>query len=547
MPEPRSQHRRPRHPSRRPLLLFAVLLTLTVPLLTAGPGAQAGDGRRDARAPRLDPVRARPADDLVDAFGVQTHLAYPGTPYQDVAKVRQALTGLGVRHVRDQLYVGRPALYAAMRTIAGSGVRFNLIMGNPISWETPELLVRTLAEHVPHGVVESLEGANEWNLKGRSGWARELRQHQAALRAAAAADPATADLPLLAPALGMRTGFQALGDLTGSADLNNVHIYPGGRSPATWIAELLALALRHVLPEAPVMVTEGGYHNAMNTTSGHHPTPERVVGVYAPRMLLEHFRRGTERFYMYELVDEGPEPALVDPEAHFGLVRSDFTPKPAYRALRHLLQLAEDPGPAIRPGTLAYEVEDAPLDLHQVLLQRRDGDFVLLLWRDVSVYDRVSERGLRVEPAPVTVQLDRRRTVAVHRPSRSGDAVASVHGSQVPVSLTGDVVALRISGDGPAPSLPSRPRRVRAHLDDGDAVVSWRAPRLRGASRIRHYRVVRHPGGEAVTLGRRARSVRIPVPPRATQLRFAVRARNATGLGRASFAEPLGADRPAGR
>ena len=37
-------------------------------------------GAAAVAAPVPEPVQARQADDLVDAFGVQTHLAYPGTP-----------------------------------------------------------------------------------------------------------------------------------------------------------------------------------------------------------------------------------------------------------------------------------------------------------------------------------------------------------------------------------------------------------------------------------------------------------------------------------
>src|SRR3712207_377330 len=91
----------------------------------------------------ITPVEARPADALVEAFGVQTHLGYAGTPYADVARIKQALVSLGVRHVRDNLNSGKPATYAAMREVASAGIRFNLIMGRPGSWDTPANLVKT--------------------------------------------------------------------------------------------------------------------------------------------------------------------------------------------------------------------------------------------------------------------------------------------------------------------------------------------------------------------------------------------------------------------
>ena len=393
-------------------------------------------------------VRAQPADSLVDAVGVQTHLAYPDTPYQDVARTKQALVDLGVRHVRDQMYSNKPALYGAMREIAAEGIRFNVIMGNPISWDTPENLVRTIRDNVPAGVLESLEGANEWNLKGREGWVAELRAHQEALHEAAKADPATADLPILAPSLGMRTGFHELGDLSPFADLGNAHIYPGGQKPSTFIRDVLD-AQDHVTPGKPTMVTEGGYHDAMSTESGHRPTPEDVVGVYAPRLLLEHYAAGTERFYLYQLFDERYDAEDTDSEASFGLVRYDYTPKPAYTALKNLLALAADPGPEFTPGTLEYAV-DGPADLRHVLLQKRDGTFLLLMWRDVSVWDRVAQQRTPVAEVATRVRLGEPAKTLVHFPTQRPGPVAAVDGTVVDGRMGGEVVALTITPDQPA-------------------------------------------------------------------------------------------------
>ena len=77
------------------MLDSALALTLATGL-TVTSTAQASPAP-GAPAPAADPVplvQARPADSLVDAFGVQTHLGYPGR-YQDTAQVKEALTGLG--------------------------------------------------------------------------------------------------------------------------------------------------------------------------------------------------------------------------------------------------------------------------------------------------------------------------------------------------------------------------------------------------------------------------------------------------------------------
>ena len=72
-----------------------------------------------------------------------------------------------------------------------------------------------------------------------------------------------------------------------------------------------------------------------------------------PRLLLEHFMRGEQRFYSYELIDEFVDPEQTNPEANFGLLRRDLTPKPAYTAMKTLLGPAVGPRPGVRPRLAA--------------------------------------------------------------------------------------------------------------------------------------------------------------------------------------------------
>ena len=71
--------------------------------------------------------------------------------------------------------------------------------------------------------------------------------------------------------------------------------------------------------------------------------PEDVAGVYTPAGAARALPRGEKRVYTYELIDEFDDPGLTNPEANFGLLRRDLSPKPAYTAMKNLL------GPALRP------------------------------------------------------------------------------------------------------------------------------------------------------------------------------------------------------
>ena len=573
------------------MLVSALALTLATGL-TLTSTAQASPAPA-APVPAADPVplvQARPADSLVDAFGVQTHLGYPGR-YQDTAEVKQALTGLGVRHVRDDMYSNRPDMLASAQEIAATGIRFNLIMGNPATWDTPERQVDAIrATGIAGSVVESLEGANEWNLKGGAGWARELREHQARLYGAAKAEPATRDLPVLAPALGQKTGYLALGDIGEYADLGNAHNYPGGQKPSAFI-DLVRQGAEHNVPGKPVVFTESGYQTGTSSLSGHPPVPEDVAGLYAPKLLLEHYIRGTERFYNYELIDQRPDKS--DSEANFGLLRNDYSRKPSYVALQKLISLTSDRGPRFDAGKLGYEVTQKPSDFRQVLLQKRDGTFVLVMWRDVTVFDRVLGNRLAIPDQQVKLRLDATRPVTLTKLDEPDSQSFTVSSGSVPIG--GEAVVLEIGApvSGATTAMPAEPTEtptespaanptatptedpaseaspaptapvpapiteiveaitapvptpalpaVRPHAPAAVSAVAkrkrprsvtirWTAPRFTGRTPITRYQVRELRSGRTVTLGPRARNVTVRWALKHRRAKFVVRAQNRVGV-----------------
>ncbi len=332
--------------------LRLVLLSL---LMLAGALLAPARQASEASAAEITPLAAIQADSLVDSYGLGIHLAFLNTPYVDATAVANALSDLGVRHVRDDLYMNNPRQYAGIKTVSDRGIKFDLIMGSPSSPNSAAAYVNTVATQLPAGSVESVEGSNEWDLFSGGGllWPVNLLSRQRELYEASKANPATAGLPVLAPALAFKGNYAALGDLSPYADYANGHMYPGGYRPSNEVSQMTA-AIRGIIPSTkPLITTEAGYHNAMNTTNGHRPVPEDVAGVYTPRVLLEHFLKGEKRTYTYELIDEFDDPALTNPEAHFGLLRRDWSPKPAYSSMKNLLGPPQRPRPDVHPRGLA--------------------------------------------------------------------------------------------------------------------------------------------------------------------------------------------------
>jgi hypothetical protein len=375
----------------------------------------------------LEARTARPASDVTDGFGVIAHLAYSTTPYVTrFPEVAQRLEQLGVKRIRSRLYPSNTGQHQRMLTLCRDhGIKFNVVVGTPLSGEVAEihnLVATTLA-----GCIESVEGANEWNLSGRTSWASELLAHQRELWDTFRGDSRTAGLPILAPALGktIEADFQALGatGINQYVSRGNIHLYPGGRIPSDRLSTTLDWERQYVLRGntlKPIVTTEAGYHNAMNAPDGGHlPTSEKAAGIYHPRLLMEHLSRGAIKMFNYEFLDQ--ELDQLDPEHNFGLIRHDLSPKPSFNALRNTLAVFQDSVRAA-PGTLTYGIESI-VPVQHAAFRMSDGSFIVALWRDVSVYDRTTRTDLTVDPVSVKLVLQEAAWVTTYRPSVQAAAI----------------------------------------------------------------------------------------------------------------------------
>ena len=110
----------------------------------------------------------------------------------------------------------------------------------------------------------------------------------------------------------------------------------------------------------------------------------------------------------------------TDMEKHFGLVRVNGTPKPSFNALKNLLHLLSDPGPAVQTRSLSFQLSGATTNLQYTLLQKRDGTFWLALFQEAVSYDPNAHRDLKVPPQAVALKLPWRASeVRVYRPNSS--------------------------------------------------------------------------------------------------------------------------------
>jgi hypothetical protein len=379
--------------------------------------------------PAAAKVESRPAytaDAFVDSIGVNVHLHYTDTVYSRFDNVvAPRLLELGVRHIRDGAYTYKGAsantfYYRRLRELGQQGIHANLITTIDTRF-APRTDIAKLddVQTWSGGAVQSFEGVNEPDLNGGKDWAEQTRELQRDVWTKVQRDPALRGVEVVGPSPAWRPG--ALGDISAWTDYGNWHAYPGGKCPTCRDVygksfDTRVGPYRAPTGNKPLVVSETGYHNAVLGKQDHPPVSERAASRYVPRLLFEYFNRGVARSYIYELLDLRHDPTGRRRDEHFGLLRNDGSRKPAFIALRNLIDLLQDPGPAFSPSSLQFRLTGDTDQVHHTLLQKRDGRFYLALWQERPSYDtgqRANQpdhvdarRDIDVASQPVTVATD---------------------------------------------------------------------------------------------------------------------------------------------
>jgi hypothetical protein len=380
------------------------------------------------------------ADAFVDSIGVVTHLSYTDTAYGRQPEVIERLRELGVRHIREAAPPRIGPLTDGLRAARAVGIRATLGSGDlasdPAAWVADSLAVMGDA-------VGGFEAPNELDNGGDPAWPQKLSSYMPAL--AAAVREQAPGVPVIGPSfIDPASRARIPGDLPG---LFNGHPYSGGEPPEGALAQALS-ERRATMPRRGAMFTETGYHNALAATTGQPPASEEAAAVYLPRLLATAFGAGVRRTFVYELLDEQPDPGLANSEQHFGLLRNDLSPKPAFTAIQTLIAaLRSTPGPRAG-GQLAWELStDGDEQIERLTLARPDGSRAIALWRPVSVWDRDARHAL--DPGRVTVELSfgglGARDIEVWRPSLSAEPVLRRQRAQrLALELEGDLVLVSL-------------------------------------------------------------------------------------------------------
>jgi len=387
------------------------------------------------------------SDALVDSIGLNVHLGFLGTPYQNFSLVESALQTLGIRHVRDGLMALSTTwqgYFTEHNQLGQAGIKSDFITSvgqTPALWQSyPQQMAQCF---------EDFENPNEYDNSGVTNWAGLLSQEVTQLSTAVRNGGISPSYPVYGPSLVNSASYPLIGNISASIDYGNLHNYPGGQNPGTlgwgapdaqgnayggmaWQMDRLNV----IAPGLPVVTTETGYTNQLTIAGS---VPQSVSAVYLPRLILQQWLANIKRTYLYELVSVGGE--------DYGLYAADWTAKPAVAAISNLTHLLSDPGPAFQPTTLSYSIAGGDTNLHHLLLQKRNGTYYLALWLEESSYNTSTNAPIVVTPETVQLTLPAGYQTSGYQWDATGAAtpVSFTGGASPEITVTDKLLLLQIN------------------------------------------------------------------------------------------------------
>ena len=370
---------------------------------------------------RLSSETAQSAFDFVNSIGVNTHLNYFDRTYGNFQIVERELKSIGIRHVRDGVHLVNAdynkAVYDRWSQLGSIGVRFDAVLDPRSALGTLTGDKLDQVEKLAGDTIESFEGPNELDISNIPDWASVDREYQKDVYQSVKSMTSAKPIDTIGPSLAFASKGSSVGNISDRVDYGNLHPYPAGKMPASVFPEQLVLA-KEVSGDKKIVITESGYHNALDDHSDQPAVSETAAAKYIPRLFLENFSQGIRRTYLYEFLDEAPDPGLTNFQMHWGLLRSDGSEKPAFTAVKNLINELSDSAEPAHLEQMTYSLSTSNTEICHLLLQKSDGQFLLILWQEVSSYDGKKQQDIAVSPQPVTLMLDHSaRSISTYEPT----------------------------------------------------------------------------------------------------------------------------------
>jgi hypothetical protein len=384
---------------------------------------------------------------FINTLGVNTHIDFTWTSYNNLTVVENSINYLGIKNLRDSANATADAGVNGLwqQVASATGAKFDAYMqeGSATQMAGSMAAVPQLAAQ---GILNFLEGGNEEDQSYAVSQGNSLA-NAAQYQQQVYAMGQKLGLPIINMSFGAGWGASSTGDygtvgnLAAYANYANAHIYVGtGNPPLSAIQALDSDA--QLAASRPVITTEFGYYTD-DSTGDPSNVSVNVQAKYLLDGLLDAYQAGNVKTYLYELLDENPSGGS---EGNFGLFYSNGTPKPAATAIHNLTTLLADPGGGFTPTGLSYSLSGTLATDHSLLLEKSDGSFWLALWNETRLSGPSSPTDISVPSHQVTLTLQNpASSVIVYDPLTGTTAVQSAsQASSVSVALPDHPILVEI-------------------------------------------------------------------------------------------------------
>jgi hypothetical protein len=361
-------------------------------------------------------VTAVRAIDFLNSIGINSHM---GHGEDNVSQSATALDYAGIRVDREADNASASFINDLISVHNQTGVKFVITRSGPDdAWMTNVINAsKTLANA---GALLAMEGPNEPNnwavtYQGNTSTSTDffpVARWQKDFYSAVKSDPVLSSYPVFASSEAggsepNNVGLQFLAIPSGAGtlmpdgtvygDYANVHNYISrkpsiidnmawinaspdyvdwidgiyGEYGVTWRQHFNGYTSAADRAALPKVTTETGWQT--DVAGG--ITKEQQGRLYL-NLYLSQFKRGFKHTFIYMLRDNPPY------EGGYGIFDSSFNPKPAATYLHNLTTILADSGSISTPGSLNYSIPSQPATVHDLLLQKSNGKFELVVWNE---------------------------------------------------------------------------------------------------------------------------------------------------------------------
>jgi Ca2+-binding RTX toxin-like protein len=429
------------------------------------------------------------ASTLKSTVGVNVHLNFSGTAYQNVSAVETAMNYLGLNTMRDMGAQQDSSRYDAL---ANKGFKFDFMApGGQYQLDIGTLTSRLHKFAVDHpGAITSLEGPNEVNLwpinyNGGSGLAA-AKAYQQAFFNAVSADPVLNPIPMinLSLAVDNAPAYGPLGNMSGATDLGNVHAYMSyGNQPNVQLSSLVSYA-QGVTPGRGMAITESGYPTLASSPG--QGVDETTQAKLTLNLVMDATKMGIAKTFLYELADN--QYSGGGAWNYGGLFRSDWSAKPAAVALHNMMStLTTSQGGTPTTSAPDYTVSgltgyNANLTVHEA-----NGAYDIVVWREPDIWDHNAHTQINAPAQTATIQLTQAvQGYVVYDPMVGTNPIATGGPtSQIQVQVKDHPLIIELRGGGaaspaptpaptptePAPTSPGPTGKVISGTEGGESLI----------------------------------------------------------------------------